>query len=180
MATMGAQPAGCSVTGASWQQDAHPKLNDKNCQVTSPCKKSYNCIAWAATGSDQSDWWWPNPPGTPKVNYWPPGVPEELTVAAFVRAFETEGYRECKDGKLEAGFEKVAIYTKKTIAGEVPTHASRQLPDGKWTSKMGRLEDIEHNKPAHVTGPAYGGIALYMKRPLKAADKAGAEDDKSN
>jgi hypothetical protein len=168
MATVGPQQSVCLVTGGSWRQEDHPRLNNKNCSVTSPPKKSYNCIAWAATGSDQSDWWWPSPPGTPRVSYWPPGVPSEVTVAAFLNAFESVGYVQCKDGKLEKGFQKIALYAKKTLlSGMVPTHAARQLPDGKWTSKLGRLEDIEHYKPAHVNGPVYGGIVHYMKRPTQ-------------
>ena len=33
---------------------------------------------------------------------------------------------------------------------------------------MGKLEDIEHNKPANVCGPFYGAIVHYMKRKLPA------------
>ena len=102
----------------------------------------------------------------PKVSYWPPGAPSEVTVPAFLKAFETVGYVQCKDGKLEKGFEKIALYARKTLSGLVPTHASRQLPDGKWTSKLGPLEDVEHHKPAHVNGPGYGGVVQYMKRQL--------------
>src|SRR5262245_58879428 len=156
MATVGAQQTKCSVTGGTWNQTAIPKLNDKNCRVTSPPKNSYNCIAWAATGSAESEWWWPSLPGYPPVTYWPPEAPSEETLAAFIKAFETRGYTVCKDGKLEKGFEKVALYAKKTKDGSVPTHAARQLPDGKWTSKLGKYEDVEHRGPAHVTGPVYG------------------------
>src|SRR6266849_7324533 len=150
----------------SWKSDDLPKLTSKNCRVTSPVKNSYNCIAWAATGSD-SDWWWPIPLGFwPPVSYWPPGVPREVTIAAFLQAFGTVGYVQCKDGKLEAGFEKIALYANRMPWGEiVPTHAARQLPDGKWTSKLGTLEDIEHKKPADVNGPIYGGVVHYMQRP---------------
>jgi hypothetical protein len=169
MATVGAQQSTCLVTGGSWPQADHPRLNNNNCRITSPQKKSYNCIAWAATGSMDSDWWWPQPLGMPQVSYWPPGAPSEVTVPAFLKAFETVGYVQCADGKHEKGFEKVALYAKKTPSGLVPTHASRQLADGRWTSKMGKLEDIEHSKPANVCGTVYGAIVHYMKRPLSQA-----------
>lgn len=113
----------------------------------------------------------------PKVSYWPPEAPSELTISAFEKAFQSVGYASCKDGKPEEGFEKIALYAKKTPSGPIPTHAARQLAGGKWTSKMGPLQDIEHHKPGHVTGPVYGAVVGYMKRrlqdPLTTAEDAG-------
>jgi hypothetical protein len=103
--------------------------------ITSPPTDEYNCIAWAA--SDHRRWWWPHP-----EHYWPPQAPRELTMDAFVRAYALCGYSPCQDGSLEVGVEKIAIYAKAT--GE-PKHASRQLATGRWTSKLGQSEDIEHD-----------------------------------
>jgi len=54
-------------------------------------------------------------------------------------------------------------------------HAARQLPEGRWTSKLGELEDIEH--ALHdLTGTVYGSVVLVMKRALLAEgqkDKGG-------
>jgi hypothetical protein len=45
----------------------------------------------------------------------------------------------------------------------VPKHAARQLPNGRWTSKLGVSEDIEH--ALHdLTGLIYGSVALVFKR----------------
>lgn len=44
-----------------------------------------------------------------------------------------------------------------------PTHAARQLPDGWWTSKLGRQIDIEHELSA-IEGPAYGKVAILLAR----------------
>jgi hypothetical protein len=50
----------------------------------------------------------------------------------------------------------------------VPKHAARQLPSGRWTSKLGPMEDIEH--ALHdLTGMAYGSVVLVMKRPVLPA-----------
>lgn len=145
----------------SWNPAELPNLTDKNCVVTSPATRSYNCIAWAAT-SDVL-WWWPDPSN---IYYWPASVPREATVEAFLRAYGTLGYIECKNGKLEAGFEKIALYANRMPWGDIePTHAARQLPDGKWTSKLGAFEDVTHNKAADVKGPLYGGVVKYLKRP---------------
>jgi len=35
---------------------------------------------------------------------------------------------------------------------------------GQWTSKLGDLQDILHDKPNVVGGGAYGSVAVYMKR----------------
>jgi hypothetical protein len=66
------------------------------------------------------------------------------------------------DESLESGFEKVALYG----SGAFYTHASRQLADGRWTSKVGRSEDIEHDSPGDVAGGVYGEVVRFMKRPV--------------
>jgi hypothetical protein len=58
--------------------------------------------------------------------------------------------------------DKVALYM--TSDGEI-SHAARQLPSGRWTSKLGAYEDIEHNTLAAIEGDAYGMVAQILKRP---------------
>jgi hypothetical protein len=95
------------------------------------------------------------------VGYWPPNVDREETVDAFLRAYGMLGYVQCADGGLEAGVEKVAIYID---AAGTPTHAALQLRDGRWTSKMGGFEDIEHSTLDVVSGPRYGVPSVLMRR----------------
>jgi hypothetical protein len=86
-------------------------------------------------------------------------------VPAFVQAFGTVGYVRCKNGNYEEGFEKIAIYASKDAKRKlVPEHAARQLVDGRWTSKMGLDEDIEHLTVNDVCGPEYGKVVCYMRR----------------
>lgn len=59
-------------------------------------------------------------------------------------------------------FEKLALYGSAMMY----THAARQLPDGKWTSKLGQLEDITHTTTEAIEGGDYGEVVQYMKRPL--------------
>jgi hypothetical protein len=66
----------------------------------------------------------------------------------------------CDSSDLEPGLEKVAIY----LANGLPTHAARQLADGAWTSKCGRLEDIRHTLDG-VAGDVYGQPAVFLARP---------------
>jgi len=82
---------------------------------------------------------------------------------AFAMTYGTLGYVVCQDGTLEDGYEKIVIYAKGSSSLE-PTHAARQLANGRWTSKLGQLEDIEHDSPVVVEGPSYGKAVLYMKR----------------
>ena len=124
---------------------------------TSPQDDSYNCIAWA--GGDTERWWWPGDFPT-DATHWPIPSADE-TVEGFVEAFRSLGYETCDDGFLEKGFEKVALYAD---TDGLPTHMARQLSSGKWTSKMGELEDIEHPTSEELCGDSYGVITRYMKR----------------
>jgi hypothetical protein len=138
---------------------AFPALQQEGYTETSPASSEYNCIAWAANRTDTS--WWPDPQG---VGYWPEGVPRTETLDAFHMAFESIGYSRCANGQLEPGFEKVALYA---LAGQ-PKHAARQLPDGRWTSKLGKYIDISHALGG-VEGPVYGQVAGYLKRATTSA-----------
>ena len=85
-------------------------------------------------------------------------------MAAFVEAYRTKGYEVCADGALESGIEKVALYA--TVMGPIqsPTHAALQLQNGKWSSKLGDFEDIEHDTPEVLHSPLYGVAIIFMSR----------------
>lgn len=100
------------------------------------------------------------------IGYWPPSVPREVTVEAFVLAYETLGYRLYFTGSLEGKLEKIAIFAIRNLDGSVtPTHAALQLESGEWTSKLGKLQDIRHKSVDSVNGPLYGTVFCYMSRP---------------
>ena len=137
-----------------------PRLTPQNHRVTSPPSIDYNCVAWSA--EDTERWWQPG-------NYWPVQTPsDDYGFDVLARAFEALGYVPCDDYRLEPGFEKVALY------GSSPyyTHAARQLPDGRWTSKLGRSEDIEHETPDDLAGGVYGEILQFMKRAISDGSPA--------
>jgi len=144
----------------SWRQHDHPHLTHENCQETSPAVNRYNCLAWAA--GEDFRWWWPDQRG---YAYWPAGVPRAESLPAFIAAFRTLGYEVCDNADLEPGLQKVAIYGQPGYDGRiVPTHASKQLSNGKWSSKMGALEDISHDDVESVDGPVYGHAICFMSR----------------
>lgn len=127
---------------------AFPDLEADGGAVIHPPDPAYNCVAWAAGVTDTL--WWPADPD----GYWPPGVPDELTLA-------TVGYALCADDNYELGSEKAAVYTR----GGIPTHVARQLSSGRWSSKLGRDYLVSHATPNGVEGTVYGSVAMYLRRP---------------
>ena len=139
-----------------------PKLRETEYRLRSPKARHYNCIAWAA--KDDSRWW---EPGLLDIHYWPDAAPQEYSVEAYTKAFSTLGYEPCDDGSLEAGHEKIALFAD----DDGPTHAARQLDNGRWTSKLGMLEDIEHTLEG-LSDCQYGKIVLFMRRPTRGETEA--------
>jgi hypothetical protein len=134
-----------------------PKVGTTPHRITSPYDRRYNCIAWAI--GDTGNWWERDEDG---MGYWPPGVPRGYSLDAYLRAFESVGFERCDSSDLEPGFGKVAVFANATG----PTHAARQLGDGKWTSKLGPSEDIEHVLEALAgdDGDECGQVVQVLKR----------------
>lgn len=137
-----------------------PNLRQENCAITSPSSPVYNCAAWAA--NDPNSWWQPLQVSG-SITYWPDGARRDETIAAYEEAFQTLGYQRCGDGSLEPGAEKIALYAD---AAGLFVHAARQLNDGRWTSKLGDLVDIEHPTLTDVAGGLYGEPNLLMERSI--------------
>ena len=123
-------------------------------EITSPETAEYNCFAWAVGASDA--WWEPG-------RTWPIDTSTDWNVEVLLKAYETHGFVRCDDGVLQPEVEKIAIYCDSD--GE-PTHAAKQLPNGRWSSKLGPFEDIEHEL-LDLSGddPAYGSVCAYACRP---------------
>ena len=134
-------------------EGAFPNLRNTPYQVTSAEDVKYNCIAWAA-GVDNR-WWWP----TSHPTYYWPAPSLDNTLDGFVRILEELGYEKCDNPGPESGYDKVAIY----VSNSLPAHMARQLPNGQWTSKCGRCEDITHALEG-LEGAYYGSVAQIMKR----------------
>jgi hypothetical protein len=138
-----------------------PKLSVEGYDKRSDRTTSYNCIAFAA--GETNRWWWPA--DTASGCYWPEGVPRKNEIEYFIKAFGLLGYIPCEDDTPEAGFEKLALYVDDE---NEPTHMARQLENGRWVSKLGNLEDIEHATLEVLEGNTnseYGKVAQFLKRP---------------
>ena len=135
-----------------------PRLNAKTMAFTSRRTFTYNCFAYAAR--DYSRIWDPRPNANA---WWPEGVANDETVDAFTAAYARHGFEVCDGDAVEAGFEKIALYS---VRGAVK-HAARQMPSGKWRSKIGpEYEDIEHETPGELESELYGRLTLFLKRKL--------------
>lgn len=132
-----------------------PRLRDSGYRTTSSRDPVYNCIAWSVGVTDA--WWWP---ADPAYSYWPEEIPREQTLAAFRQLYRLLGYDECVAEELEPGLDKVALFCNGL--GQ-PTHAARQLANGRWTSKLGESEDIEHDLH-DLEGDIYGVVVLLLSR----------------
>ena len=144
-----------------------PKLADGAFRVTSDRDQAYNCIAWAA-GATNRRWW---PLENPDEAYWPEGAPASSHRWKHSRrCSRPRDTRFAYDDENEAGFEKVAFF----VDGRgLPTHAARQVAGGKWTSKLGKAEDIEHDLRDLEDG-LYGTVGLMMKRQRGEQTTSGA------
>jgi len=135
-----------------------PNLIREGYRVTSPDEWVYNCVAHAADRTDAR--WWPTADEVEGV-FWPESVPRDETIEAFILVFGTLGYTPCGDSILETGFETIAIYVD---LNGVPCHVARQLTSGRWTSKLGGWEDIEHDTLTAVESSDYGKATHFLKR----------------
>lgn len=126
---------------------------------TSPESMDYNCLAWALGIA----WAHYNPTQHCPGYYWFPGVRRIWNCDTITEIFEKHGYQRCDSYELEEGFEKVVFYVD---ADGKPTHFARQLENGKWTSKLGNLNDIEHDDLAALSGETgYHNIERVLWRP---------------
>jgi hypothetical protein len=135
-----------------------PNLRTTQWEITSPITDIPNCIGWAL--HDVNQFWDPSMVGV-RGYYWPPGIPRVWNRNTLRQVFELHGYSVCDNAELEVGFEKVAIYVDED---DEPTHATIQTELGKWSSKLGVYEDIEHPGVDSLESKAYGTVAIVMKR----------------
>jgi hypothetical protein len=147
------------LPGLAFDRERHfPRLASSSYELTSPETPDYNCFAWALRSEGQ----WLAPVITASASV----EPEEFAteVMSWLMGVLSEAGFERTSWPGEPGFEHLAVYAD---AGE-PLHLARQLPNGHWTSKLGRWEDIEHSLPDALEGPLYGTVVGYFRRPDKA------------
>lgn len=138
-----------------WIEETFPLITQTGYSITSGPTEEYNCVAWAANSKTA---WWSHLEGY----YWP--VTRTPDIQSLVAVFASLGYEVCDNISVEDAYDKVALYA---VDGQW-THAARQLPDGRWTSKLGLDEDIEHTTPEALCSSHYGVVHCIMRRQHRA------------
>jgi hypothetical protein len=134
------------------ERSSFPHLG-RDFEVLRPGTKTYNCIAWSLGVTDR--WLWPVPSGQP------------VHVRDFDNLFARHGYRRLSSLNFERveGQDKLILYTRRKDDGTFePTHTARQLSDGSWSSKLGKLPLIRHLHPGDVSGDTYGEPTVVYVR----------------
>jgi hypothetical protein len=145
-----------------------PSLHESPHNITSEPTDVYNCVGWVHRELDR--WYEPD-------IYWPDDVPEpagEDDLDCYVALFETWGFVRCDDADYEEGFLKIAIYADDGSF----QHVAKQLRDGTWSSKAGRLHDLRHHAlealhPAGIMRNAHP--VVFMKKQDDGSDSQELE-----
>jgi hypothetical protein len=136
-----------------------PNLRRSNYTDESQPTNRYNCYAWAA-GYDDLNWDWYR---AGEDYYWPLHLPTDQgnILDSLTQAYLSIGYEIARDDSCENGYDKIAIYVN---SAGIPTHAARQLINGRWTSKLGEHQDIQHENLQVLEEGLYGSVARIMRR----------------
>ena len=142
---------------------AFPELaNDNHFLITSNSTPNYNCIAWAYNCNDR--WMWPKTGNYQYIDgyhFWPDDEIQDESVEHFIEAFKLKGYEICDYGPFDLKYRRIALYVKHGT--NQCTHASRELRNGFWTSKLGDKNDIQHESPFTIQGNSYGVVHCIMR-----------------
>jgi len=135
-----------------------PKLRPGNYKKASEATARYNCLAFA--NGDYRHLWESGKYGG--RYYWPQGIVDNLD--GWTEIFTRQGYEMTDSRGIEPGFEKIAIYID--LEDMEPGHVA--VSDGRvWKSKLGRLQDIEHESLDLLEGDQhweYGIVERILKR----------------
>jgi hypothetical protein len=147
----------------SFLRRCYPNLSTSQWRKTSDETPDYNCIAWVM--NDTENWWDPD-------YFWPTNISKELPVRTetVIELCKLYNYELCENGDLEVESIKIAIYADQENYFQ---HIARQNPNGKWTSKLGDWEDIEHQlvglsgRRGSGMSPVlpYGTVVRFLKKP---------------
>ena len=137
-----------------------PNLNNDNARTTSEFSWFYNCLGFAV--GDEENWWWPT---KEEGIYWPKEFPFINSTTNILKMLKEKfNYEKCESGELEEGYVKITIYG--ISESYSPKHYAIQTPNGKWKSKLGEKEDIEHDTLEALNGFFYGEPIAFAKRKL--------------
>lgn len=132
-----------------------PSLTKDNYQETSRATSVYNCVGWVL--GDETRWYEPTDSGQ---YFWLGNKSADYSLKSYTDMFTSQGFEVCEKSTPEDGFQKIALYVKEKEF----SHVALQVPSGRWSSKLGAWEDIEHDTLEAISGPLYGEPRMFMSR----------------
>jgi hypothetical protein len=135
-----------------------PNLEQAEHQVTSEPNDRYNCVAWLQRDFDHR--WDPD-------FHWPRDLPcpdNQPDLDCYFELFRRWGFEQCKDGTLEPGYLKIAVYSKNGYFH----HVAKQLRVAAWSSKVGEAHDLWHRELEALYDSVFfdnATVTHYMRRP---------------
>jgi len=106
----------------------------------------YNCVSWAIHNDEENI-----------ILKLPDGETDQR-LKSYVDYYKNIGFEETGNIDVEQGVTKIALYA---FADEFQ-HVARQLADGRWASKLGEWEDIEHSTLNDLAGNFYGEPVIFF------------------
>jgi len=148
------------------RESQYPNLRSNGYWVSSKTTENelvkYNCVALAAC-DDLTVWWEPSTMNSKSVirpgRYWPLELTDDF-LSTYCKLFESLGYRQCPNARLELLYEKIALYGD---SDDCFLHVAYQLYFG-WISKMGDRHDITHRTLKALENDEYGKAKIFMKK----------------
>ena len=137
-----------------------PRLVGKEYEL-SPEDFNFNCLAFAL--GDHSNWW--EPPRGPG-QYWPPGFPDDTTVATVEAIIRIHGFTVEILATQIPETDAIAIYA----TGNQWRHFAK-FSNGVWSSKLGDGNDIIGNSLQDLEMPIYGNVVKVLCRQIKAENQ---------
>ena len=108
----------------------------------------YNCVSWAINRDDEN------------IFLYLPNGTIDLRLNSYIEYYKSIGFEEADNIEPEPGITKIALYAFE----DEFQHVARQLEDGRWASKLGEWEDIEHNTLDVLSGNFYGNPVVFLER----------------
>ena len=144
-------PSGYVLALTTFRREQHfPNLGLSDFEFTSLRDEDYNCVAWGLESKE--DW----------IQFKDEEGNYDLRICTYLKYFEERGYSIITDLNVNETTSKVAIYFDNNT-GDFK-HVSRQLDNGRWTSKIGDWEDLSHSSIEVLLGKSYGNDFVLMQK----------------
>ena len=103
-------------------------------------------------------------PSINPVGWWPSGVDRDYSVSGWGNMLSHYGWRSVDSSRVERGWEKLAVFT----TNHVVSHSCKQLPNGRWESKLGESVILSNHTLEGISDGPYGVPAGFFRRKISS------------